>query len=186
MRSGNRGLKNGIATEALATYLSTRRLAASLAWLIRPANAGHTCENLRPLKRAQHEADDVGRRQRGHGLVLHRLCRKRRGAGRETAPAACKTSVPRARSESGTRLPHKTHCGEGDESTCTHHTGSAGNMCHSSRSMRSLGGLSLRRFGIHRRASAVLVRGALSRSLLRPPLPVEGTSSTQHALPRDL
>src|SRR6185503_10610128 len=67
-------MTKGMATDARATYLSTRWLTAALALLITPANkAGSSQRRLRLPERAKDKTDDCGARERRHRLVLDRL-----------------------------------------------------------------------------------------------------------------
>src|SRR5690348_16688061 len=63
-------MTKGTATEARATYLRTRWLAADFAWLMSPAN---TVGSLRFPDCAEDKANGCGQREGCHRLVLHRL-----------------------------------------------------------------------------------------------------------------
>src|SRR5688572_28580020 len=72
-RANPAAMTNGTATEARATYLSTRLPAADLAWLISPANTGRSCRGLRFPQRPEDESGNGGGCQRRHRLILDRL-----------------------------------------------------------------------------------------------------------------
>jgi hypothetical protein len=62
-------MTKGTATDARATYFSTRSLAADLAWLMSPANM----LTSRLPERAEDESDGRGQGQGCHRVILHRL-----------------------------------------------------------------------------------------------------------------